>query len=52
VAASGLVAAGAPALAAAAPPPDIFTKVNLISNQVSHHHTSLTDKNLKNAVRR
>lgn len=48
VAASGLVAAGAPALASAAPP-DVFTKVNLISNQASHNHTSLTDKNLKNA---
>ena len=49
VAAAGLVAAGAPALASAAPPPDVFTKVNLISNQASHHHTRLTDKNLKNA---
>ncbi|HET7247905.1 MAG TPA: hypothetical protein VFJ07_24065 [Streptosporangiaceae bacterium] len=49
VAAAGLVAAGAPALASAAPPPDVFTKVNLISNQASHQHTSLTDKNLKNA---
>lgn len=29
VAAAGLVAAGAPALASAAPPPDVFTKVNL-----------------------
>ena len=47
-AATGLVAAGAPALASAAPPPDAFTKVNLISNQASHH-TSLTDPNLKNA---
>lgn len=47
-AATGLVAAGAPALASAAPPPDAFTKVNLISNQASHH-TSLTDTNLKNA---
>src|SRR5690348_13589904 len=49
VAASGLVAAGAPALASAAQPPDVFTKVNLISNQAAHQHTSLTDKNLKNA---
>jgi uncharacterized protein (TIGR03118 family) len=48
VAAAGLIAAGAPALASAAPPPDVFTKVNLISNQASRH-TSLTDKNLKNA---
>ena len=48
VAASGLVAAGTPALASAAPPPDAFTKVNLISNQATHH-TSLTDRNLKNA---
>jgi uncharacterized protein (TIGR03118 family) len=49
VAAAGLAAAGAPALASVAPPPDVFTKVNLISNQASHRHTSLTDKNLKNA---
>jgi uncharacterized protein (TIGR03118 family) len=49
VAVSGLVAAGAPALASAAPPPDVFTKINLISNQASHQHASLTDKNLKNA---
>jgi uncharacterized protein (TIGR03118 family) len=44
---AGLVAA-VPALASAAQPPNAFTKVNLISNQ-SSHHTSLTDKNLKNA---
>ena len=49
VAAAGLAAAGAPALASTAPPPDAFTKINLISNQASHRHTSLTDKNLKNA---
>ena len=49
VAAAGLAAAGTPALASAAPPPDAFTKINLISNQASHRHTSLTDKNLKNA---
>jgi uncharacterized protein (TIGR03118 family) len=49
VAATGLVAAaGAPALASAGQPPNDFTKVNLISNQASHH-TSLTDPNLKNA---
>lgn len=48
-AASGLVAAGTPALAApAAQPPDVFTKINLISNQATHH-TSLTDPNLLNA---
>ena len=48
MAATGLVAAAAPALASAATPPNVFTKVNLISNQASHH-TSLTDPNLKNA---
>jgi len=48
VAAAGLVAAGAPALASAAPPPDVFTKVNLISN-LTTQHASLVDKNLKNA---
>jgi uncharacterized protein (TIGR03118 family) len=49
VAASGLVAAAAPALAA--PPaqsPDVFTKVKLISN-LTTQHASLTDPNLKNA---
>jgi uncharacterized protein (TIGR03118 family) len=48
VAAVGLVAAGAPALASAAPPPDVFTKVNLISN-LTTQHASLVDPNLKNA---
>jgi uncharacterized protein (TIGR03118 family) len=49
VAASGLVAAAAPALAApAAQLPDVFTKVNLISN-LTTQHASLTDPNLKNA---
>jgi len=36
-------------MASAAPPPDVFTKVNLISNQASHQHSSLTDRNLENA---
>ena len=48
VAAAGLAAAGAPALASAAPPPDVFTKVNLISN-LATQHASLVDPNLKNA---
>jgi len=49
VAASGLVAAAAPALAApSARTPDVFTKVNLISN-LTTQHASLTDPNLKNA---
>ena len=48
VAATGLVAATAPALASAAPPPNAFTKVNLISNHATPH-TSLIDPNLKNA---
>ena len=48
VAAAGLAAAGVPALASAAPPPDVFTKVNLISN-LATQHASLVDPNLKNA---
>ena len=47
VAAAGLVAAGAPALASTAQP-DVFTKVNLISN-LATQHASLVDPNLKNA---
>jgi uncharacterized protein (TIGR03118 family) len=47
--AAATAAVGVPSLASAAPPPDVFTKVNLISNQASHPHSSLTDKNLKNA---
>jgi uncharacterized protein (TIGR03118 family) len=47
VAAAGLVAATAPALASAAPP-NAFKKVNLISN-LATSHASLTDPNLKNA---
>jgi uncharacterized protein (TIGR03118 family) len=49
-AAAGLVAAAAvaPAVASASQSPNVFTKVDLISNQASHH-TSLTDPNLKNA---
>ncbi len=48
LAAAGLVAAGGPAVASAGQPPNVFTKVELISNQASHH-ASLTDPNLKNA---
>jgi uncharacterized protein (TIGR03118 family) len=48
VAATGLVAAGAPAVASAGQSANVFTMVELISNQASHH-ASLTDPNLKNA---
>lgn len=48
VAAAGLAAAAAPAAASAGLPPDVFTKVNLISNQTTQH-ASLVDPNLKNA---
>jgi uncharacterized protein (TIGR03118 family) len=48
VAAAGLVAATAPAMASATRQADVFSKVNLISNLASPH-TSLTDPNLKNA---
>ena len=44
---AGLVAA-VPALASAAQPPNVFTKVNLISN-LTTQHASLVDPNLKNA---
>jgi len=47
VATAGLVAA-APVAASAGQSPNVFTKVNLISNQASQH-ASLTDPNLKNA---
>jgi uncharacterized protein (TIGR03118 family) len=48
VATAGLVATTAPALASAAQPPNVFTKLNLITNHAAPH-TSLTDPNLKNA---
>jgi uncharacterized protein (TIGR03118 family) len=48
VAAAALAAAAAPAAASAGQSPDVFTKVNLISNQTTQH-ASLVDPNLKNA---
>jgi uncharacterized protein (TIGR03118 family) len=48
VAAAGLVAVTAPALASAAQPPNSFHRTLLVADQASRH-PSLTDPNLKNA---